>query len=55
LLPATFDSRLSEMVAEQVAQTDYRIKVQVKQFWDFLSEVQALRRDVQEASRNRPN
>ncbi len=55
LSPATFDSRLSEMVAEQVAQTDYRIKVQVKQFWDFLAEVQALRRDVQEASRNRPN
>jgi hypothetical protein len=38
-----------------VAQTDYRIKVQVKQFWDFLSEVQALRRDVQDAQRGSPN
>ncbi len=55
LPPATFDSRWSEMVAEQMAQTDYRIKVQVKQFWDFLSEVQALRRDVQDAQRGNPN
>jgi RimJ/RimL family protein N-acetyltransferase len=55
LLPATFDSRWSEMVAEQMAQTDYRIKVQVKQFWDFLAEVQALRREVQDAQRGSPN
>lgn len=55
LPPATFDTRLGEMVAEQMAQTDYRIKVQVKQFWDFLSEVQALRREVQDAQRNSPN
>ena len=44
LLPATLDSRISELVDEQVAQTDYRIKVQIKQFWDFLARVQALRR-----------
>jgi hypothetical protein len=43
------------MVAEQMAQTDYRIKVQVKQFWDMLSEVQALRRDVQKAQLGNPN
>lgn len=54
LLPATLDSRLSELVAEQVAQADYRIKVQVKQFWDVLAGVQALRRDVQDAERNMP-
>lgn len=53
LLPATLDSRLSELLAEQVAQTDYRIKVQAKQFWSFLAEVQQLRRNVQEAQRNR--
>ena len=52
LLPATLDSRLSELLAEQVAQTDYRIKVQVKQFWQFLAEVQQLRRNVQDAARN---
>lgn len=37
LPPATFDTRLNEMFQEQVAQTDYRIKVQVKQFWDAVA------------------
>lgn len=54
LAPANLDSQLSEMVAEQVAQTDYRIKVQVKQFWDLLAEVQAVRRGLQEALRSDP-
>ncbi len=54
LLPATLDSRLTELLAEQVAQTDYRIKVQVKQFWSFLAEVQELRRNVQDAQRHGP-
>ncbi len=36
LPPATFDSRVAELMAEQVAQTDYRIKVQLKKFWDVL-------------------
>ena len=54
LPPATLDSRLTEMLAEQMAQTDYRIKVQVKQFRDVLAEVQALRRDVQNAQRHLP-
>lgn len=54
LPPATLDSRLTEMLAEQMAQTDYRIKVQVKQFRDVLAEVQAVRRDVQNAQRHLP-
>ncbi len=54
LQPATFDSRLTELLAEQVAQTDYHIKVQAKQFWDVLAGVQAIRRDVQEAQRSCP-
>lgn len=54
LLPATFDSRMTELFEEQVAQTDYRIKVQVKQFRDALAGVQALRRDVQQAQRITP-
>jgi RimJ/RimL family protein N-acetyltransferase len=52
LPPATLDTRLTEMLAEQVAQADYRIKAQVKQFWDLLAGVQSLRRDVQEAERS---
>lgn len=54
LEPANLDSQLSEMVAERVAQTDYRIKVQVKQFWDLLAEVQAIRRGLHEARRSDP-
>lgn len=44
LPPATLDSRLTELVDENLAQADYRIKVQVKQFRDVLSRLQALRR-----------
>ena len=49
LPPATLDSRMSEIVEEQLAQTDYRLKVQAKSFWDFLSGVQEVRRGVREA------
>ena len=54
LLPATLDTRLTEILQEQLAQTDYRIKVQVKQFWDALAGVQARRRDVQDAQQIAP-
>jgi len=54
LPPATLDSRLNELVAEQLAQADYHIKVQVKQFWDVLGELQRLRRDVQNAQQSTP-
>jgi RimJ/RimL family protein N-acetyltransferase len=37
LPPATFDTRMSEMVEEQIAQTDYRLKQQAKRFWTFLA------------------
>ncbi|MES2973943.1 MAG: GNAT family N-acetyltransferase [Pseudomonadota bacterium] len=46
---ATLDSRVSEMVEDQFAEVDYRLKVQAKQFWDFLSGVQEVRRGVREA------
>ncbi|MBK6295319.1 MAG: GNAT family N-acetyltransferase [Rhodoferax sp.] len=52
LPPATLDTRLTELVEEQIAQTDYRIKSQAKHFWGFLAGLQALRRDVQDATRN---
>ena len=48
LPPADLDSRMTEMFDEQIAQTDYRLKVQAKQFWRFLSAVQDVRRDVRE-------
>lgn len=44
--PADLDSRMSEMLDEQIAQTDYRLKVQAKKFWDFLSRLQEFRRGM---------
>lgn len=49
LLPATIDTRLNELFQEQFAQTNYRIKVQVKQFWTVLTGLQAMRRDARDA------
>ena len=46
LPPADLDSRVTEMVEEQIAKTDYRLKVQAKQFWDFLGLVQEVRKGV---------
>jgi RimJ/RimL family protein N-acetyltransferase len=48
LPPATFDSRMAELVEEQVAQTDYRLKQQAKRFWAFLAGVQEVRQGVRE-------
>ena len=46
LPPATLDSRVSEMVDEQVAQADYRLKRQARTFLAFLASVQEIRRGV---------
>ena len=46
---------MTELIEEQVAQTDYRIKVKAKQFWSFLADLQEVRRNAIEAqSRNPP-
>ena len=49
LPPADLDSRMTEIVLERIAQTDYRLKVQAKQFRDVLAMVQEVRRGVQGA------
>ena len=49
LPPATLDSRMSEIVEEQMALTDYRLKVQAKSFWGFLAGVQEVRQGVRAA------
>ena len=54
LLPATLDSRWTELVAEQLALTDYRIKVQVKQFRDAMGGVMAHRSAASDAKQNSP-
>ncbi len=48
LPPANLDSRVAEMLEEQIAQTDYRLKVQAKQFWDWLGVIQDVRQGVRD-------
>ncbi len=40
---ATLDSRMTEIVQEHMAQADYRLKAQAKQFWGFLANLQQAR------------
>lgn len=54
LPPADLDSRMTEMVEEQIAQTDYRLKVQAKQFWDALAVIQEVRRGVRDGRDRMP-
>lgn len=49
LPPATLDSRVSEMLEEQVAQTDYRLKKQAKSFLQFLAGLQEIRQGASNA------
>lgn len=49
LPPATLDSRMSEIVEEQVAQTDYRLKVQARNLLDLLASMQEIREGVRDA------
>lgn len=51
LAPATLDTRVSELFEEQLAQTDYRLKLQARNFLDFLASVQEIRRGVGSARR----
>lgn len=45
---ATFDSRMSEMLDEQIAKTDYSLKRQARKFWDLLTGRQEMRREIAE-------
>jgi RimJ/RimL family protein N-acetyltransferase len=51
LPPATLDSRVAELVDEQIAQTDYRLKQQARNFLQFLAGVQEIRAGVGNARR----
>jgi GNAT superfamily N-acetyltransferase len=45
---ATFETQVAELLEEQLAQADYRLKMQARQFWNFLSDLQDVRRGVRE-------
>ena len=49
LPPADFDSRVTEMVNEQMALTNYHLKVQARQFWDGLALLMEIRQGVRES------
>ncbi|MDP2264728.1 MAG: GNAT family N-acetyltransferase [Hydrogenophaga sp.] len=49
LPPADFDSRVTELVKEQMAITDYHLKAQVRQFRGVLALLQDIRRGVRSA------
>ena len=49
LPPPSFDTRMTEMLEEKLAMTDYRLKVQAKHFWDFISGLQDVRQGVRDA------
>jgi GNAT superfamily N-acetyltransferase len=53
----TMDSRVAEVLEEQMGQADYHIKVQARQFWSVLTCVQKARCDMleeQKGSRHEP-
>ena len=49
LSPATVDTPSNELVQEQLAQSNYLVKVQIRKFWSLLAQLQALRKDVLDA------
>lgn len=48
LPPATLDTRMTEVVEDQVGEVDFKLKVQAKRFWEFLSSVQEIRCGVRD-------
>jgi GNAT superfamily N-acetyltransferase len=46
LPPPSLDTRVTELIEENVAQVDYRLKAQAKNFWEFLAGLQEIRRSV---------
>lgn len=49
LPPATLDTRVTELVDDQLAEADYRFKRQAKAFLEFLAQLQEIRRGAAEA------
>lgn len=49
LPPADFDSRVTELIDQQLAVTDYHLKAQARQFWQALTLLQEIRQGVRES------
>ncbi len=48
LPPADLESRMTEAVEDRFAELDFQLKLQAKRFWEFLSQVQEIRRGVRD-------
>ncbi|MFG0785164.1 MULTISPECIES: GNAT family N-acetyltransferase [Delftia] len=48
LPPAGIDTHMASLMTEHIGEVDYQLKKQAKQFWDFLADVQEIRRGVQD-------
>lgn len=51
LPPATLDSQLGELIEEKLAEADYRLRRQARQFWKFLAGLQEVRSGVRAGRR----
>ena len=51
LPPATLDTRMTELVEEQFARSNYQLKRQARNFLDFLAGLQEVRQGVRDARR----
>ncbi len=49
LPPATLESRVTELVEERMAETDYQLKVQARNFWEFIRGLQEVRQGVRDS------
>ena len=49
LPPADFDSRVTELINEQLAVTNYHLKAQARHFWNALALLQEIRQGVRES------
>lgn len=49
LPPADFDSRVTELISEQLALTNYHLKAQARHFWDALALLQEIRQGVRDS------
>src|SRR5256885_3536681 len=48
LFRSGIDTHMASLMTEHIGEVDYQFKKQAKQFWDFLADVQEIRRGVQD-------
>lgn len=49
LPPATLESRVTALVEDRMAETDYQLKMQARNFWEFIKGLQEVRQGVRDS------